>query len=122
MLSARDIYEQRKEDYRFNCTMEEFRHIDERFPDFDSLFPDLSEAAERPYPDIEGDMAGKPEILVSVTDIVTVGLEMLGILILQPYQAQVSPGGGWTSSDMKWNDEDKKKKRSHVETRRTRSR
>lgn len=120
--SARDIYEQRKEDYRFNCTMEEFRHIDERFPDFDSLFPELSEAAERPYPDIEGDMAGKPEILASVTDIVTVGLEMLGILILQPYQAQVSPGGGGTSSDMKWNDEDKKKKRSHVETRRTRSR
>ena len=87
-----------------------------------TLFPELSKAAERPYPDIEGDVAGQPEILASVTDIVTVGLEMLGVLILQPYQTQVSPGGGGTSSDLKWNDEDKKKKRCNMETRRTRSR
>ncbi len=92
------------------------------FPDFDSLFPELLTAAELPYPDIDGNMVEEQEPQTSAVDIVTVGLEMLGILILQPYQAQVSPGGGGTSSDMKWNDEDKKKKRSHVETRRTRSR
>jgi len=120
--SARDIYEQRKDDYRYECTMEEFRHIDEKFPDFDSLFPELSRAAERPCPDIDGNMAEEQEAQTAGTDIVTVGLEMLGVLILQPYQAHVSSGGGGTSSDMKWNDEDKKKKRSHVETRRTRSR
>lgn len=120
--SAREIYEQRKEDYRFSCTMDEFRHIYEMFPDFDSLFPELSTAAERPYPDIDGNMIEELESQTSAADIVTVGLEMLGILIMQPYQAQVSPGGGGTSSDMKWNDEDKKKKRSHMGTRRTRTR
>ncbi len=120
--SARDIYEQRKDDYRYKCTMEEFRHIDEKFPDFDSLFPELSRAAERPYPDIDGKMVEEQEAQTTGTDIVTIGLEMLGVLILQPYQTHVSSGGGGTSNDMKWNDEDKKKKRPHVETRRTRSR
>jgi len=29
----------------FLCTWDEFRHIDEKFPDFDSLFPAQAEAA-----------------------------------------------------------------------------
>ena len=120
--SAREIYEKRKEDYQYRCTMEEFRHINEKFPDFDSLFPELSQAAERPFPAIEGDSTDQPTDSSSEPNIATVGLEMLGILVMQPYGAHVSSGGGGTSNDMKWNDEDKKKKRSHWETKRTRTR
>ena len=120
--SAREIYEQRKEDYRYRCNWDEFRHIDETFPDFDSLFPVLAKAAEQSFPAIEGDSEEQMEEYTSGGNIVTVGLEMLGILILQPYQAKVGPAGGGSSSDMKWNDEDKKKKRPHWEYNRTKYR
>jgi len=120
--SARDLYERQKEDYQFRCSMEEFRHINETFPDFDSLFPELTQAAEQSFPAIEGNYGDKSTDSSSESDIVSVGLEMLGVLIMQPYQAHTSSGGGGTSNDMKWNDEDKKKKRSYWETKRKKSR
>ena len=120
--SAREIYERQKEDYRYRCTWDEFRHIDEKFPDFDSLFPAQAEAAGRPFPAIEGDYTELPEDYSAETDILTVGLEMLGVLIMQPYQAKIGPAGGGSSSDMKWNDEDKKKKRPHWDYSRTKTR
>ena len=120
--SAREIYEREKEDYRYRCTWDEFRHIDEKFPDFDSLFPAQAEAAGRPFPAIEGDYTELPEDYSAETDILSVGLEMLGVLIMQPYQAKIGPAGGGSSSDMKWNDEDKKKKRPHWEYSRTKTR
>ena len=116
--SAREIYERRKEDYQFRCTMEEFRHINERFPDFDTLFAVQAKDAERPFPAFEGDTADQQADYSSPEpNIVTVGLEMLGVLIMQPYEAHISSGGGGTSSDMKWNDEDKKRRQSQYYTR-----
>ena len=81
-----------------------------------------AKAAEQSFPAIEGDSEEQMEEYTSGGNIVTVGLEMLGILILQPYQAKVGPAGGGSSSDMKWNDEDKKKKRPHWEYNRTKYR
>ena len=116
--SAREIYEQRKEDYQFRCTMEEFRHINEKFPDFDTLFAAQGKDAERPFPALEGDYTDRPEDSTSEPNIVTVGLETLGILIMQPYEAHISSGGGGSSSDMKWNDEDKKRRQDQYYKRR----
>ena len=98
--------------------MEEFRHINEKFPDFDTLFAAQGKDAERPFPAIEGDYPDQPEGSTSEPNIATVGLDMLGILIMQPYEAHISSGGGGSSSDMKWNDEDKKRRQSQYYNRR----
>jgi len=116
--SARDLYLQTREEYQRSCTMQEFYHIDEKFPDFDSLFSEQAAEAEKPYPDGQSQSKDSSaladtleEVAESANVIVSVPMDVLGAMLMQPYASHIGTGGGGSQNATGWGDEDKKKKR-----------
>lgn len=111
--SAREVYEQQKDEFWRSGNYRFFREVDERFPDFDVRYPVLSAEADKDAPSIDGTESDSSDASSDEGSFLQVGLEALGVLIMQPYGIHVGTGGGGSSSGMKWNDEDKKRKNLH---------
>lgn len=123
--SARELYVQAREEYQRTCTMREFYHIDEKFPDFDSLFSEQAAQAEKPFTEEYSQSADSPEIADTIEDaaeaalgIVSMPMTVLGVILMQPYESHIGTGGGGSQNSMGWGDDDKKKKRKNDQSNR----
>lgn len=100
-----------------------FSEVEEKFPDFDSLYPDLSVEADKDVPSLSGlEPDTSSDTSSGGGSIIYASLEVMGVIAMQPYGIQIGSGGGGNSSNMKWNDEDKKRKQHYGITGKGRSR
>lgn len=123
---ARAMYEDARQEWYDTHNGFEVSHIDDIFPNFDSLFPFQAKAKMNEAPSMEGD--NKPlvrdfaeDISQTVNDIpdtgsgiLHVGLTALGAILFPQYQSAISAGGGESSvSKIGWGDDDKYKRKYH---------
>lgn len=121
--SAREIYEEQKDEFRMFGEYKFFSEVEEKFPDFDSLYPDLSVEADKDVPSLSGlEPDTSSDTSFGGGSIIYASLEVMGAIAMQPYGIQIGSGGGGNSSNMKWNDEDKKRKQHYGITGKGRSR
>lgn len=122
-----DMYEDLREDWYDSHNGIEVQRIDEVFPELNDLFPWQANQPVNEAPEMEGSgFSIFPTIIDSLyktaDDIadagngcIYVGLQIMGELLLQPYQPVLSAGGGGASSSkLGWGDDDKYKKRHNV--------
>ena len=121
---AKDMYEDAREDWYKSHTPRECQNIDDIFPDFDFVFPWHAKAQIKEAPDMDGSGESIPDSFIEelhngaedVTNAgnnsIYVGIQTLAKLLFLPYQPSVSAeGGGGSSSQIGWREEDKYKKR-----------
>lgn len=123
---ARAMYEDARQEWYDTHNGFEVSHIDDIFPNFDSLFSFQAKAKMNEAPSMEGD--NKPlvrdfteDISQTVNDIsdtgsgiLHVGLTALGAILFPQYQSAISAGGGeCPASKIGWGDDDKYKRKYH---------
>lgn len=127
---ARAMYEDARQEWYDAHNGFEVSHIDDIFPDFDSLFPFQAKAKMNEASCMEDDNRSFIHNLVEnlsqtvngISDIgngiLHVGLTALGSILFPPYQSAISAGGGESSaSKIGWGDDDKYKRKYHSNSR-----
>ena len=123
---ARAMYEDARQEWYDAHNGFEVNHIDDIFPDFDSLFPFQTKAKMNEAPFMEGDnqplahelIEDLSQMVNDISDagdgILHVGLSALGSMLFLPYQSAISAGGGESpASKIGWGDDDKYKRKYH---------